>query len=153
MTARRGTAAAVLAGLVLCGCSGTDEKAEGAWGLARDGIQAMLYSPRATVKAGEPIEIHVRLRNVKGEINTFRLSADLTLTISRGDEAVGDDVDYVTLAPAAIELPPGHTHSALLRTYSTERGKAEFCKEPGLYRFAGKLNELELPALEIHVQP
>ena len=153
MTARWGIAAAVVAGLALCGCSGTDEKAEGAWGRAREGIQAMLYSPRATVKAGEPIEIHVRLRNAKGEINSYRSSADVALTISRGDEAVGDDVDYVTLAPAAIELPPGHTHAALLKTYSTEKGKAKFCGEPGFYRFVGKLNELDLPALEIHVQP
>ena len=150
MTARWGVVAAAVA---LCGCSSAEKGAEGPWGLARDGFQVMLYSPRATVKMGEPIKILVRLRNAKGEINTFPSSADLALRISRGDETLGDDIDYVTLAPAAIELPPGHSMSALLKTYSTEEGKAKFCKGPGLYRFAGTLNKLELPAVEIHVQP
>jgi hypothetical protein len=145
-------AVGVLFGMGFCGCSGSGEKAEGGWGNAESGVQAMLYSPRATWKVGERVEVRVKLRNQKGEIESFPSSANLSLRISRGDERVGDDIDYVTLAPEAIKLSPGQVVDLLLRQYATDPTSAKVCTRPGVYRFAGRLGKLELPPLEIRVE-
>ena len=143
---------AALIGVVLQGCSGSGERAEGAWGKAIDGVQAMLYSPRAVWKTGERVEVGVKLRNKTGEIANFRSSADLILNISRGDESIADDVDYVTLAPEGIKLLPGQLVALPLRSYPTSAADAKILKGPGVYRFAGRLGKLELPPLDVRVE-
>jgi len=143
---------ALLMGLALQGCSESVGPAEGSWGRAEDGIQAMLHSPRAVWKVGEAIELRVRLRNQKGEIRNFPSGADLLLKVSRGDEPLADDVDYVTLADEGIKLSPGHVVDFPLRHYATAGDDATVCKGPGLYRFAGKLGDQELPPLEVRVE-
>lgn len=143
---------AALAGGAVVGCSSSSQEVEGGWGPVRDGVQAMLYSPRGVWKVGEQVQVRLRLRNVKGEIKNFPSSADLTLRITRSDDPVADDVDYVTLAPEGIRLSPGQVLNCPLRTYPTDPASAKVCKGRGLYRFRGKLGELELPPLEVRVE-
>lgn len=144
---------ACLAALVLLGCSsGSSERVEGARGKEEDGFQAMLCSPRAVVAVGEAVELHVRVRNATGEVRDLASAQDLMLKISRGDKDTGDDVDYVTLAPAAIRLSPGQERDFLLRQYATAGAEAKFCSGKGPYRFRGKLGRLELPPIEVRVE-
>jgi len=142
----------LVAALAVLGCSSTGQDAEGAWGKAEDGFRAMLHSPRALLKEGEQIEIRIRIRNTEGEIRDFPSSGDLVLKLSRSDKDLGDDVDYVTLAPEAIKLAPGEERDFLLRRYPTAGPQATLCRGPGAYRFRGTFRKLDLPPLEVRVQ-
>ena len=151
---REAAVAAVLTiALMLPGCSSdSSPRAEGAWGKEEDGFRAALWSPRATVTAGEPIELRVKVRNSTGEIRDLASAHDLMVKVSRGDKDAGDDVDYVTLAPAAMKLSPGQERDFPLRQYATDGEGAKLCKGPGVYRFRGKLGQLELPPVEVKVE-
>lgn len=152
MTGRRLAATVFLAMLVGAGCSSSKtQRVEGAWGKEGDGFQAMLVSPASLVSGGEKIALHVRVRNLMGEIADFASGHDLTLKVSHGDKDIGDDVDYVTLAPQAIKLAPGQEMDFPLRQYATGVD-AKLCKGRGLYRFRGKLGKLELPPIEVRVE-
>lgn len=146
--------AAMFAGLLSAlGCSSsTPERVEGAWGAAADGFRASLRSPRAVVTLGEPIELRVRVRNAVGEIRDLASAHDVALHVSRGDRGVGDDLDYVTLAPEAIKLPPGEEREFLLRKYATSGDAAKLCGARGLYRFQGTLGKMDLPPIEVRVE-
>lgn len=138
--------------LAIVGCSGSGEKAEGAWGKGEDGLRAMLLAPRAAVSLGEPIVLQVRVRNQTGEVAPLASAHSLTLRVTRGDKTVGDDLDYVNLAPEAVKLAPGEERSFPLREYATDGPEAKLCKGPGLYRFQGQLGKLELPPVEVRVE-
>ena len=144
--------AMVFGGLVLQGCSESVPAAEGAWGPAQNGVRAMLFSPRSVWTLGQEVEVRVRLRNAKGEFVDFQSSADLELTITRGDERVGEDRDYVTLAEKGIRLSPGEIIEFPLRSYPTGDPGGKLSKGSGGYRFAGRLAGLELPPLDIRVE-
>ncbi|HRR82181.1 MAG TPA: hypothetical protein P5532_05655 [Planctomycetota bacterium] len=153
MPVSRCVAVALSGVLALVGCSsGTQERAEGAWGAVADGFRASLRSPRAVVALGEPIELRVRVRNAVGEIRDFASAHDVALRVSRGDASVGDDLDYVTLAPEAMKLPPGEEREFPLRKYPTSGDAAKLCGARGLYRFQGTLGKMELPPIEIRVE-
>jgi hypothetical protein len=143
----------LLPALALLGCSsGSVERAEGAWGKVEGSLQAALDSPRAVVRLGEAIELRVRVRNATGELCHLASSHDLVLRVSRGDKAAGDDRDYVALAPEAMELPPGQERAFPLRQYATDGAGATLCKGPGIYKFQGKLGNLELPPVQVRVE-
>ncbi len=153
MSCESRVAVALLAALAAVGCSsGSAERAEGAWGRAEGGFQAMLHSPRATVRLGEAVELRVKVRNATGEVSDLASGHDLTLRVSRGDKSVGDDVDYVGLAAKGIQLAPGEERDFPLRQYATDGVGAALCKGRGLYRFRGTLGRMELPPVEVRVE-
>jgi len=144
---------ALLALLAAGGCSSESAgRAEGAWGKAEGGFQAMLYAPRGRVRLGETVELRVRVRNATGEVGDLASGHDLRLKVWRGDKSAGDDVDYVGLATEGIQLAPGEERDFPLRQYATDGAGAALCKGQGLYRFRGTLGKMELPPIEVSVE-
>jgi len=153
VTGRRRAAIAIVGVLAAFGCSSDSvERAEGKWGEAAEGFRASLRSPRRIVPLGEPVELFVRVRNTMGEFRDLASGHDLELSVTRGDRHVADDLDYVTLAPAAIRLGPGEEREFPLRQYPTAGEAATLCGAHGLYRFEGRLGKMELPPIEIRVE-
>jgi hypothetical protein len=115
------------------------------WGTPRNGLQAMLYSPKQEYSINEKIELRVKVRNATNEPMIIKPQSYKNIYINvngKAEEKILSDENYTS---DNINLAPGETKDFLIFYYGTKEGT-------GVYDFSGALGDLQLPQIQIRVK-